>query len=195
MTSQPVRADAVRNRQKILAAARDSFAEEGTEASLDAIARRAGVGPGTLYRHFPNRDALIAELLASELGDLAQTFASLKVSALSPEDRLDSWATALVRYMTSYAGLPEPLRAAMGGRKTPLSLRCEVVIGWTEELVDAARRAGLVKDFVTGREFYRAVLGVAWAASDAGTSDAGSVEAMLRINRNGWRADASETPE
>ena len=61
-TSPPdkaMRADARRNRDKLIAAAKDLFAETGTDVSLDAVARRAGVGPGTLYRHFPTRDALV----------------------------------------------------------------------------------------------------------------------------------------
>lgn len=184
MVSPSARADAVRNRQKILVAARESFIEDGVEASLDAIAKRAGIGPGTLYRHFRNRNALLAELLSSELGNLAETYATLKRASFGPGDRLSRWMMALVEYMTSYEGLPDPLRAALSEPSSALSLRCEVVIGWTEELISAAKGDGVVKDFVTGHDFYRAALGAAWAASGSGSL--GTVGALLRITREGW---------
>src|SRR4029079_7791751 len=73
-TSPPektMRADARRNRDKLIAAAKDLFAETGTDVSLDAVARRAGVGPGTLYRHFPTRDALVEAAYRSEVAELS----------------------------------------------------------------------------------------------------------------------------
>src|ERR1700754_4180836 len=66
-----MRADARRNRERILSAARETFSEHGTEAQMDEIARRAGVGVGTLYRHFPTKDALIGELVRIKLSDFA----------------------------------------------------------------------------------------------------------------------------
>lgn len=192
MASPSGRADAVRNRQKIVTAARESFAAHGLEVSLDAIAKRAGVGAGTLYRHFPDRHALMAEVLAGELGDLAESYAALQRAELSADERLERWSEALLRYMTSYEGLPQPLRAALDRESSPLSLRCDVVIGWTDALVEAAKAQGVVKDFVTGRDFYRAVLGAAWVAAASGPVGAASVESIRRINREGWRVGAAQ---
>ncbi|WP_068427685.1 TetR/AcrR family transcriptional regulator [Piscicoccus intestinalis] len=192
MASPSGRADAVRNRQKIVTAARESFAAHGLEVSLDAIAKRAGVGAGTLYRHFPDRHALMAEVLAGELGDLAESYAALQRAELSADERLERWSEALLRYMTSYEGLPQPLRAALDRESSPLSLRCDVVIGWTDALVEAAKAQGVVKDFVTGRDFYRAVLGAAWVAAASGPVGTASVESIRRINREGWRVGAAQ---
>ena len=192
MASPSGRADAVRNRQKIVTEARESFAAHGLEVSLDAIAKRAGVGAGTLYRHFPDRHALMAEVLAGELGDLAESYAALQRAELSADERLERWSEALLRYMTSYEGLPQPLRAALDRESSPLSLRCDVVIGWTDALVEAAKAQGVVKDFVTGRDFYRAVLGAAWVAAASGPVGTASVESIRRINREGWRVGAAQ---
>ena len=192
MASPSGRADAVRNRQKIVTAARETFAAHGLEVSLDAIAKRAGVGAGTLYRHFPDRHALMAEVLAGELGDLAESYAALQRAELSADERLERWSEALLRYMTSYEGLPQPLRAALDRGSSPLSLRCDVVIGWTDDLVEAAKAQGVVKDFVTGRDFYRAALGAAWVAAASGPVGAASVESIRRISREGWRVGAAQ---
>ncbi|WP_432825255.1 TetR/AcrR family transcriptional regulator [Dactylosporangium sp. CA-092794] len=71
MPERRPRADAVRNRQRVLSAAREAFAAEGPAVSLDDVARRAGVGPGTVHRHFPTKDALFAAVIADRLADLA----------------------------------------------------------------------------------------------------------------------------
>lgn len=187
MTTSSGRADAVRNRQRILAAARESFATQGLEVSSDAIAKRAGVGPGTLYRHFPDRQSLTAAVLAEELGDLAETYAVLRGGSLPADERLDQWFDALLRYMTSYEGLATPLRAALEREGSPLALRCRVVIEWTDELLDAAKAEGAVRDFVTGLAFYRAALGAAWTATASGADGLSSADPVRRIAREGWR--------
>lgn len=181
----------MRNRQRILAAARESFATQGLEVSSDAIARRAGVGPGTLYRHFPDRPSLTAAVLAEELGDLAETHASLRRRNLPAEERLDQWFDALLRYMTSYEGLAAPLRAALDREGSPLALRCRVVIEWTDELVDEAKAEGAVRDFVTGLAFYRAALGAAWTATASGADGLSPADPVRLIARDGWRAPAT----
>ena len=99
-TSPPdkaMRADARRNRDKLIAAAKDLFAETGTDVSLDAVARRAGVGPGTLYRHFPTRDALVEAAYRSEVAELS-TSAGRVASRSSAA--VESSATSL-RYAAS----------------------------------------------------------------------------------------------
>src|SRR5215216_6625186 len=106
--SPALRADARRNRDRLIAAAREAFAERGAEASLDDIARRAGVGPGTLYRHFPTRLTLIeavyrdgVEALCAEARDL--------MSSPSPGEALATW----LRSVLSYAGEKRGLATAL----------------------------------------------------------------------------------
>lgn len=186
MVTTPLRADAARNKEKILVAARELFAEQGMDAPLDGLAKRAGVGPGTLYRHFPGREALVAELLMAEMGDLEQEFVTLRQADLDALERLDRWALVLQRWMTRYSGLPEPLRQALGEDFSALTYGCDVVIGWTDDLVRDGKAAGVVNDFVTGREFYRATLGLAWVAAAAGARPGAESENLYRLARAGW---------
>jgi AcrR family transcriptional regulator len=190
MGKTPARADAVRNKEKILTVAKQCFVEQGVDVSLDSVAKRAGVGAGTLYRHFPSREALVAELLSAEMGDLEQDFADLRRANLGADEKLEGWSRALQRWMTSYAGLPAPLRDALDGGAGALVVGCDVVIGWTEELVQEARAAGVVKEFVTGRGFYRATLGLAWVAAEAGAQSDVEAESLHRMVREGWRHSA-----
>ncbi|WP_394275044.1 TetR/AcrR family transcriptional regulator [Luteococcus sp.] len=181
------RADAVRNRQKIVEAARESFSELGLEAPLDGIAKRAGVGAGTLYRHFPAREDLVGAVLATQIVGLEESHEALRAKGLGAGEALEEWGIVLQRWMTSYVGLPEPLRQALDGGCGSLGVGCERVIGWTDELVQAARQEGVVKDHVTGRDFYRTMLGLAWVAT-AGGAGCEDVAPLSRIAREGWRA-------
>ncbi|MGW8814380.1 TetR/AcrR family transcriptional regulator [Gordonia terrae] len=189
MTKPAVRADAARNRTKILAAARESFGEQGLDVSLDSIAKRAGVGPGTLYRHFAGRDELIAAVLEDEMIDLEQEFNVLQGSQIDIEAKLMLWTEALHRWMTRYSGLPEPLRAALNSGVGCLSVRCQATIDWTEQLVAEGQRLGVVKSFVTGRELYRATLGLAWVAASADAAESPDAALLHRVLRQGWRVD------
>jgi AcrR family transcriptional regulator len=188
MVTTPLRADAARNKEKILVAARELFAEQGMDAPLDGLAKRAGVGAGTLYRHFPGREALVAELLMAEMGDLEQEFVALRQADLHVLERLDRWAQVLQRWMTRYSGLPEPLRQALGKDSNALTYGCDMVIGWTDELVRDGKAAGVVNDFVTGREFYRATLGLAWVAAAAGATRGAESENLYHLARAGWHS-------
>src|SRR6478736_5024307 len=89
LLERPKRADARRNYEKVLAAARDAFAEGGEATSLEEIARRAGVGIGTLYRHFPNRQALLEALYVNEVEELSRSAEELH--GLDPWSALNSW--------------------------------------------------------------------------------------------------------
>ena len=88
------RADAIRNREKLLTAATELFATRGTDVSLDAVAKRAGVGIGTLYRHFPTRDALVEAAYRAEVADLCETAGALLADAPAPTSRWRSGWTA-----------------------------------------------------------------------------------------------------
>src|ERR687884_283553 len=94
---RPKRADARRNYEKVLAAAREAFAEGGESTALEEIARRAGVGIGTLYRNFPNRQALLEALYLDEVEEVCRTAAELE-AVEDPWEALTSWSDRLVGY-------------------------------------------------------------------------------------------------
>jgi AcrR family transcriptional regulator len=108
------RADAERNRQRLLEVARASLAEQGAGASLEDIARSAGVGIGTLYRHFPTRDALIAEVYRHAIGQLAEA-ADRLAAERAPLDALREWMMLFVDYLTTKKLMGDALRALSGG--------------------------------------------------------------------------------
>ena len=124
MTTTPtrlLRADAQRNRHQLLEVAHSAFEEDGVNASLDEIARRAGVGIGTLYRHFPTRDHLIEALIADDVERLAELAEEL--IAADTADDVERWLTALVRHGITYRGLAESLVVAPA--ETTLGSSCD----------------------------------------------------------------------
>src|SRR3954471_21215863 len=99
LLARPKRADARRNYDKVLAAAREAFAEGGESTALEEIARRAGVGIGTLYRHFPNRQALLEALYFGEVEDVCRWAAELGGGGGDPWDSLNAWLERFVAYV------------------------------------------------------------------------------------------------
>ena len=157
-----VRADAVRNRERLLAAADDAFAERGTEASLEDVARRAGVGIGTLYRHFPTRDDLVAALIEGEVHDLVALADDLLASP-DPGVALRSWLTALIGHVTRYRGLASSLVDARCGEGR-LSESCHRQEAAATALVERARDAGALRDDVAVADVLDLVSALAWLA-------------------------------
>src|SRR3984893_16296797 len=103
--ARPKRADARRNYEKVVAAARDAFTEGGTSTSLEEIARRAQVGIGTLYRHFPSRQALLEAVYVDEVEALCRSAADL--ADLPPWDALIAWLHRFVGYLAAKRALAE----------------------------------------------------------------------------------------
>lgn len=112
--SKPLRADAARNRRLLLDAAVTAFHERGVTASLDDVAKAAGVGPGTLYRHFPTRDHLVLAVIDEGLTDLAEFGASL-LEESDPVQALLSWLAAFVEQGSVFTGLAGTLVAPQPG--------------------------------------------------------------------------------
>ena len=133
--SRPMRADARRNREQLLEVASDAFSEYGVDASLEEIARRAGVGIGTLYRHFPSRDALLEAVFRRNIDQLADSADEL-LRELPPDRALDEWMRA-VRRTTSRARRAWPTHL-----KTVLSADSPLFV-YTHERMNASIR-GLV---------------------------------------------------
>src|SRR5256886_8735720 len=111
MTHQPAiekrkpRADAIRNRERVLEAAKAAFSQGGPEASLEAVARRAGVGIGTLYRHFPTREALYEAVYRREVGQLVELAKHLVETKITPVEALRRWLRAGVEFMAGKKGM------------------------------------------------------------------------------------------
>src|SRR3954468_20747725 len=118
------RTDAERNRAHILDVAEELFSDTGISGSMNVIAKRAGVGAGTLYRHFPNRDALLAALLQARDEELEARRHAIEREEPDATEALARWLDALVEWVTAFDGLPEPLRAALSEEGSPLALTC-----------------------------------------------------------------------
>lgn len=180
------RTDAQRNRTHILDTAEEYFTEHGITASLDAIAKKAGVGPGTLYRHFPNRDALLAALLKARDDELV---ARRDAIAQEPDSAtaLSHWLEALGRWATAFDGLPEPLRAALAEGTSPLALTCQGYVTTTDQFLRAAQRDGRARPDVRGRDLFLGVLATSWV-SGAAMADESSPPALSALLQTGWAA-------
>ncbi len=147
LPTKPKRADARRNYDKILGAARAAFAERGDATSLEEIARRAEVGIGTLYRNFPNRQALLEAVYADEVESLSRAGAELL--AAPPWDAFEQWIRQLVSYLATKQALAQELLQYVD-RDAPLFRTCRgMLFGAGQPLLDRAQEAGAVRSDVT----------------------------------------------
>ena len=151
---RPARADARRNYDALIAAARGTFAELGSNAPLEEIARRAGVGIATLYRHFPTRDELIEGVYLEEVEGLAA--AAAEVADLPPWDALRTW---LDRFVT-YAGTKRALIDALNRESIAFKACREVLYGAGGPLLVRAQAAGLVRTDTDIDDVMRMVTGI-----------------------------------
>src|SRR3984885_15824882 len=124
LTGRKPRADAQRNRARLLKTAKAAFAEKGAEASLDEIARTAGVGAGTLYRHFPTRDALIEAVYRHETEQLVAAATRLS-GTHAPTAALREWLQLFVDYMATKHGMYDALNSIVGGTSELYSASAE----------------------------------------------------------------------
>jgi AcrR family transcriptional regulator len=183
--SRKERVDVTRNRASILDAAQRHFLADGVGTSLEAVAKEAGVGPATLYRHFPTREALLAGVLQARSEELIEREAQIAMVE-EPGDALQQWLRVLEDYFGAYKGLPEPLMRAARQRTSgnPLTLPCEHLIHTTEQLVAAAKEAGHVQDAVQGYDLFLAANSLAWIKG-IGANEA-SMPALRRIIEDGY---------
>ncbi len=147
LPTKPKRADARRNYDKVIAAARAAFAERGDATSLEEIARRAEVGIGTLYRNFPNRQALLEAVYADEVESLCRS--SEEFQALPPWDAFEQYVRRLVGYLATKQALAHELLEYVG-RDAPLFTACRgMLFGAGQPLLDRAQAAGVVRSDIT----------------------------------------------
>jgi AcrR family transcriptional regulator len=157
--ARPLRADARRNRDKLLTVAAEAFARSGAGASLEGIARDAGVGIGTLYRHFPTRESLVLAAYWHEVKRLCETADEL-LAALAPADALREWMGRLTRYAITKRGMAEALTAATSAEGAALPHAYTEVVGTLGKLLDAGVRAGAVRADVSADDMILALAGL-----------------------------------
>jgi AcrR family transcriptional regulator len=183
---RPRRADAQRNYGQLVEQARIAFAEFGVDASLDEIARRAGVASGTLYRHFPTRLDLIEVVLAGQIAELVALGRGL-LSAEDEFDALSAWLRAAVMHALTYRGLSAAVMNSALDRENGL------VSSWHAELFEVGaallartRQSGAVVANADEADVLKMIGAIAWAAQDAPDSSA-QADRLLALLMNGLR--------
>lgn len=158
------RADAQRNRERILEIGKDAFTRFGAEASLEDIAKRAGVGAGTLYRHFPTRDALIEAVYRSEVDKLAS--AARKFSdEMPPAEALRAWMLLFVDHIAAKQIIAPALNSLVGGPTKLYEGSHGPIRGAIEGLVKRAIKSGDIRRDLEPFDLLRALIGVAHIAT------------------------------
>ena len=160
--ARPLRADARRNRDAIVTAAREAFEADGVLTPLDGVATRAGVGNATLYRNFPTRDDLLAEVMQASLVD-ALAEADELARTLPPREALTEWLVRLAWQLRLWHDLPYCLANAHAGADSPVSSTCNPVHLRLDAFLDAARASGDLRAEVDGAALYELVLAISWA--------------------------------
>lgn len=184
LIARPKRADARRNYEKVLAAAREAFAEGGESTALEEIARRAGVGIGTLYRHFPNRQALLEALYVNEVEEVCRSAAELDGN--DPWEALNAWFERLMGYLATKQALAHELLNYLD-TDAPLFQVCRASLyDAGDPLLKRAQEAGVVRQDVEFSEVMQMVVGIAKIPA----SDPSQVEHILRIALDGLRYHA-----
>ena len=120
-----MRADAQRNRDRIVEVAREVFREKGYDASLDEVAKRAGVGPGTLYRHFPTRDDLLDAIMQSWVDRVNEATDKVLAHEGPPREVLLAWFETYVELISLHKGGPAKITSAMGDESSPIVTKCQ----------------------------------------------------------------------
>jgi AcrR family transcriptional regulator len=183
---RPKRADARRNYEQLLEQARIAFAETGVDASLDEIARRAGVASGTLYRHFPTRLDLVEAVLAEQMAELADLGRRLLADG-DAFDAMTTWLRAALAHALAYRGLAaEVMNAALDREDDPVSTWHAELFEVGAALLARAQRSGAVAPGAANADVLKMIGAIAWAAQDA-PDRSGQADRLLALLMNGLR--------
>ena len=144
-----MRADALRNRERLVEVAQSAFATNGIETSLEDIARQAGVGIGTLYRRFPRREDLIAAVLAERYLKLADCALVLAERREDTDAALTEWLTLLIEHMAIYRGLSLAVKEAIHDQTTALGRTCKEMMDAGTHLLERGQASGAFRTDVT----------------------------------------------
>jgi AcrR family transcriptional regulator len=162
--SRKPRADAQRNRERILKIAKTAFTRSGANISLDDVARQAGIGSGTLYRHFPTRDALLEAVYHTEVAKLAAAERELS-EKLPPVEALRAWMLLFVDYIAEKHIIAPALNTFVGGPSKLYESSRAQITGAIEALVKRAIKSGDVRKDLEPFDLLRALIGVSNVAS------------------------------
>jgi AcrR family transcriptional regulator len=187
---RPLRADARRNRDKLLSAATAAFAEEGEEVALEAVAARAGVGIGTLYRHFPNRDALIVAAYQHEVDALCAAAAD-NLATLPADQALRAWVERFADYIATKRAMGNALRAAASDAPLFGNTRARILEA-VRLLLDAGAADGTLRADVEPRDVMCVVNGIWYLPAGPAWRD--DVGRMLDLVIDGLRYGVQPPP-
>jgi AcrR family transcriptional regulator len=165
--ARKLRADSARNRQLLIDAAKAGFSEVGLNVSLEEIARRAGVGIGTLYRHFPSREAVVEAVYRREVEQLAEAVPHLLETSPAGE-ALHKWMHLFVDYIATKRVIAPSLGAAAGRTSTLYATSAELITGAISTLVKRAVGNGDVRKDIDPSDLLRALVGVSYGNPDKG---------------------------
>lgn len=182
---RPLRADAQRNREKILSAAVRVFAEQGLNAHLERIAKEAGVGSGTFYRNFPTREILIEAAYRNELAKLCDAAPEL-LATMPPQEAMRAWMGRFIDYATAKLGMADALRALVETGVNPYAQSRELMLDALTSLLDAGVRAGAVRSDISANDMFAALTGIALAAGKPDQRD--QAERILDLTFDGLTA-------
>ena len=178
------RADSARNRQLLIDAAKAGFAEFGLSVSLEEIARRAGVGIGTLYRHFPSREAVVEAVYRREVEHLAEAVPQLLETSPAGE-ALHKWMHLFVDYIATKRLIAPSLGAAAGRTPTLYATSAELITRAISTLVKRAVASGDVRKDIDPSDLLRALIGVSYGNPDVGWQ--ASARRLIDILMDGLR--------
>jgi AcrR family transcriptional regulator len=159
-TARPLRADAQRNRDRLLDAATAAFAEEGEKVALETIAARAGVGIGTLYRHFPDRSALIVEAYRHEVEQLCSSADGL-LADLAADEALHEWMDRFAQYAATKRGMGDALRSAVASDSPMFADTRARLVATLRCFTDAGAQTGVLRRDVDPEDVMR-LMGAVW---------------------------------
>jgi AcrR family transcriptional regulator len=159
------RADAIRNRERLLETAADIFSAGGPDASLEAVAKRAGVGIGTLYRHFPTREALFDAVYRREVDQLSELAEQLAGEA-EPVEALRRWLHANVRLVATKKGMVAALALAAYRPSELHAYSADRLAKAVGSLIDRAAKAGDIRADITAEDLLRALVGMSYNVYD-----------------------------
>jgi len=184
-----MRADAQRNRDRIVEVAREVFGAQGYGASLDLVAKRAGVGAGTLYRHFPSRENLIDAIMQSWVDRVDEAADKTLAQEGGPRELLLAWLSAYVSLISLHKGGPAKITSALDDEGSPIRHKCQVLTAATDRVADRLRADGALREDTDTVSICRLVGGVA-SVADQGDLDAAAVRPLLEVLADGLLAPA-----
>jgi AcrR family transcriptional regulator len=157
----PMRSDAKKNYEQLLTVAREVFTQQGAEASLRDVARKAGVGLGTLYRHFPTREDLLEALLRDSFDQLTQRAEELEAMSTADE-ALVQWLREIIAVTHSHRGVISTMMAAIEAPHSALHSSCVKLRASGARLLERTQLAGLARADVNGADLFALIGALAW---------------------------------